>query len=147
LAGAVGIGLAGQTPPAQEPPGQTTPSAQKPKVKPVGVTPIVSIDGKDNYEAYCAVCHGRDAKGNGPAAPAMKAAVPDLTTIAARSKGTFDSPHVEYVIRQPGKTPTPAHGAEEMPIWGDVFQTEDRARSTLRIKNLVRYLQSIQTRE
>jgi mono/diheme cytochrome c family protein len=66
LVGAVGVGAAAQTPPA--PP----PAAQKPTVKAVHAPPIVSLDGKDNYDAYCAVCHGRDAKGNGPAAPAMK---------------------------------------------------------------------------
>jgi hypothetical protein len=31
-----------------------------------------------------------------------------------------------------------------MPIWGEVFRSEDRARSTLRISNLVKYLESIQ---
>ena len=107
---------------------------------------IVSLAGKDNFDAYCAVCHGRDAKGNGPAAPAMKAAVPDLTTIARRHGGRFDAPAVEYVIRGTGKMATPAHGVEEMPIWGYVFDPTltDRGATTLRINNLVKYLESIQ---
>jgi mono/diheme cytochrome c family protein len=55
-----------------------TPAAQKevPKVKAVYAAPIASIEGKDNFEAYCAVCHGRDGKGGGPAAPAMKVPPP-----------------------------------------------------------------------
>ena len=140
LAGAVAVAAAAQGPPASAPP----PAAQKPKVKGVSAPPIQSLEGKDNFDAYCAVCHGRDARGNGPAAAAMKVPVPDLTTIAARHNGKFDLVHVEMSIRQPGRMGTPAHGVEEMPIWGDVFRFEDRARSMLRMQNLARYLESIQ---
>ena len=121
-----------------------TPSGQKPKIKTVAAVPIQSVDGADNFQAYCAVCHGQGAKGNGPAAPAMKVAVPDLTTIAQRNKGSFNAIEVEQIIRGTGKTATPAHGTEDMPIWGEVFRAEDRAKSTLRIGNLVTYLKSIQ---
>ena len=125
---------------------QAPPSEQKasPNVKGVTTRPILSVEGKDNFEAYCAVCHGRGGKGDGPAAPAMKVAVPDLTTIARRNNGTFDGATVEYIVRGTGKTATPAHGVEDMPMWGDVFRSEDQARATLRIKNLVKYVQSIQ---
>jgi mono/diheme cytochrome c family protein len=120
-------------------------SAQKPipQVKSVAAAPISSVEGADNFVAYCAVCHGHDAKGNGPAAPAMKSPVPDLTTIAKRH-GRFSAADVEQIIRGTGRTPTPAHGVESMPVWGQVFVNEDRGRSTLRIGNLVKYLQSIQ---
>ena len=76
----------------------------------------------------------------------MKAPVPDLTTIARRHGGKFDSAAVEYIVRGTGKTETPAHGTKEMPIWGPVFASAvgDPAATTLRIKNLVRYLESIQ---
>ena len=108
--------------------------------------PINSVEGVDNFNAYCAVCHGSDGKGNGPAAPAMKVPVADLTTIAKRNKGRFNPVQVEETIRGTGKTPTPAHGVEEMPIWGEVFRSEDKARSTLRIGNLVMYIESIQAK-
>jgi len=125
---------------------QRPPAGQKPvpKVTLAPCNPISSIEGKDNFEAYCAVCHGHDAKGNGPAAPAMKAAVPDLTTIATRHGGKFDPLAIEYIVRGTGKTETPAHGVEEMPIWGVAFSTGDAAVRTMRIKNLVTYLESIQ---
>ena len=124
---------------------QTQP-AQKPKIKMAAAVPINSVEGVDNFNAYCAVCHGQDGKGNGPAAPAMKVPVADLTTIAKRNKGRFNSAQVEETIRGTGKTPTPAHGVEEMPIWGEVFRSEDKARSTLRIGNLVLYIESIQAK-
>jgi mono/diheme cytochrome c family protein len=116
----------------------------QPKVVSKGSVPLVSIDGKDNFVEYCAVCHGTDAKGNGPAAPAMKSPVPDLTTMASRNNGRFDAAHAEILIRTAGSLPTPAHGVETMPIWGAVFKSEDQARANLRIKNLVTYLRSIQ---
>ena len=123
-------------------------SAQAPKpapqVKRVAAMPINSVEGRDNFVTYCAVCHGEDGKGHGPAAPAMKAPVPDLTQIARRHKGQFSTTDVEQIIRGTRNTATPAHGVAEMPIWGDVFRNEDRARQTLRIGNLVKYLQSIQ---
>ena len=123
------------------------PSGQKPvpKIKATTVVPIVSLEGKDNFDAYCAVCHGKDARGDGPAAPAMKVAVPDLTGIAKRNNGKFNAISVQDVVKGNGRTGTPAHGVEDMPIWGDVFRSEDNARATLRIRNLVRYLESIQT--
>jgi mono/diheme cytochrome c family protein len=96
--------------------------------------------------AYCAVCHGKDAKGGGPAAAAMKLPVPDLTTLAGRNGGKFNYFAVEDIIRGTGKDPTKAHGTEDMPVWGPVFTAaiSDTASRTLRIKNLVTYIQSIQ---
>jgi len=117
---------------------------QKPKIKAVAAAPIVSIEGADNFQAYCAVCHGRDGKGNGPAAPAMKVPPPDLTTYAQRHDGRFNEIQVQDIIKGTGKTATPAHGVEEMPIWGEVFRSEDKARSALRIHNLMKYVELIQ---
>ena len=124
------------------------PAGQKPVVKSVPARPIVSIEGEDNFQAYCAVCHGKDAKGNGPAAPAMKVPVPDLTLIAKRHDGKFNALEIEYIIKGTGKSmTTPAHGVESMPIWGDVFRaggSADPLVATARVRNIVKYLQSIQ---
>jgi mono/diheme cytochrome c family protein len=75
------------------------PAQEKPAVKSAPMRTIVSVEGKDNFEAYCAVCHGKDAKGTGPAAPAMKTPVPDLTLIAKRHGGKFDPIEIENTIR------------------------------------------------
>jgi mono/diheme cytochrome c family protein len=133
---------------AQAPAGPPTPAQQKPVVRSVAAPPIASVEGEDNFKAYCAVCHGPDGRGDGPAAPAMKAPVPDLTQLAKRHGGKFDPLTVEQVIRGTDrKMTTPAHGVESMPIWGDVFRANgslDPAVTTVRVRNLVKYLQGMQ---
>jgi mono/diheme cytochrome c family protein len=104
---------------------------------------IQSIEGVDTYKALCAVCHGAQAKGNGPAAPALKKAPADLTGISRRHAGKFSDADVEEMI----VAKQVAHGTREMPIWGPVFDAmaSDRTFSKLRMANLVAYLKSIQT--
>jgi mono/diheme cytochrome c family protein len=139
LVAALGVAAARGTS-AQAPPG--------PSVKTVPCEPIASVEGKDSYVAYCAVCHGSDGTGNGPAAVALKAPMPDLTTLAARHDGKYPSAVVHSLLI--GRTTIPTHGTATMPIWGPTFrQAEGRAaehdpRTTLRIKNLVDYLGSLQ---
>lgn len=118
---------------------------QIPAVKSVATIPIQSVEGKDNFDAYCAVCHGPDAKGHGPAAPAMKTAVPDLTKIAERNHGEFNAAQVEYTIRGKDRMMTPEHGVQDMPRWGEVFRAEDPMRALLRINNLVTYVEALQS--
>ena len=106
---------------------------------------IQSVEGVDTYKAYCAVCHGPAAKGNGPAATALKKAPADLTTIAKRSGGKFSPTDVEAVVM--GQQVMASHGSRDMPIWGPVFQSlaPDSSVMKLRVGNLVNYLKSIQT--
>lgn len=119
----------------------------KPTVKRVAAQPIASVEGKDNFEAYCAVCHGKDAKGHGPAAPAMKAPVADLTILAKKSGGKFNPIAVEETITGSSRQMA-AHGDADMPIWGPVFRSMqgDANIGVLRVKNLVGYIESIQAR-
>ena len=97
------------------------------------------------FRAYCASCHGIDAKGTGPAAPALKARVPDLTLLSVRNLGRFPAAHVREVIV--GEQVVAAHGSREMPIWGPIFhQVEgDQDWGNVRLENLVKYLASIQS--
>lgn len=110
------------------PPGYTNPSS-----------------GRQMFDAYCASCHGQGGKGNGPAASALKATPTDLTQLAAKNGGKFPEAHVAQVIR--GDSLTPAHGSKDMPVWGPIFFSlaqHDSAQEQLRIRNLTRYVASMQ---
>ena len=107
---------------------------------------IHSVEGPDLFRAYCASCHGKDGKGNGPVAPALKATVPDLTLIAKTNRGTFPVARVRRIIL--GEGMIASHGSREMPVWGPIFhQVEaDVDRGPVRVENLVKYLESIQVK-
>jgi len=101
--------------------------------------------GKQMYMAYCASCHGTDAKGDGPASPALKQFPTNLTVLAVKNGGVFPESHVAQVIR--GDLMTPAHGSKDMPVWGPVFMSLDRdgdATVQLRAHNLSTYIGSLQ---
>lgn len=106
---------------------------------------IPSIDGPTLYTAYCAVCHGRAADGNGPMAPILKERVPDLRTIAKRNGGTFPLARVQKTI-DGTESAGLGHGTREMPVWGPIFSrvTSDWDYGKVRIYNLAKYLESIQ---
>ena len=106
---------------------------------------IYSVKGPDLFRTYCAACHGSDAKGGGPVAPALKAKVPDLTVLAKSSGGKFPTERVRKVIT--GEEVVASHGSREMPIWGPIFHQieSDQDLGNVRIENLTKYLASIQS--
>ncbi len=106
---------------------------------------IRSVEGPDLFRAYCASCHGKDGKGNGPAAATLKATVPDLTTITVNNDGNFPVARIKRIIM--GEGMIASHGSREMPVWGPIFHQveEDVDRGNVRVENLVSYLESIQT--
>jgi mono/diheme cytochrome c family protein len=119
--------------------------APTPQIKEVKAGAFVGIEGKETFAAYCAVCHGDNAKGNGPAAPALKMPVPDLTTMTARH-GKFDGLAIERTITGVDKMPV-AHGTLTMPMWGPIFvSTGNDKTALLRAKNVVDYLKSLQAK-
>lgn len=109
---------------------------------------IRSLAGRDLFEFYCAMCHGRDGKGNGPVVAALKVPPPDLTLIARRSGGSFPRQRVEEFVTNGGAVLAPAHGTSDMPVWGPVFRGLDPSdtRVKVRIANVVEYIESIQVK-
>jgi len=101
--------------------------------------------GKEMFMSYCASCHGKDAKGDGPAAIALKQTPADLTTLARRNGGKYPSDRVTSILR--GQASLMAHGDQEMPVWGPVFWKMSQGREELvqmRISNLNKYVESLQ---
>ena len=64
-------------------------TAQNVEIKKVPIRPTPAESGQVMLSEYCVVCHGKDAKGSGPAAPALKVPSADLTTLAKRNGGSF----------------------------------------------------------
>ena len=101
--------------------------------------------GKEMYRAYCAACHGTDGKGDGPAGAALKSLPSDLTVLARRNAGKFPELRVFGAIN--GDLRVAAHGSQDMPTWGAVFRQMDGtdvAGVKLRIRNLTKYVESLQ---
>jgi mono/diheme cytochrome c family protein len=105
---------------------------------------IYSVKGPDLFRAHCAACHGSDAAGNGPLASALKAKPADLTVLAKNNRGQFPSSRVRKAIT--GDDVLASHGSREMPIWGPIFHQieSDQDFANVRLKNLVKYVESIQ---
>ena len=119
-------------------------SQQKPSPSKPGSAPV-ELSGKEMFKAYCASCHGEDAKGHGPAAIALKSAPPDLTLLAKRNNGKFSADYVNTVVGH--GVNTPAHGSTDMPIWGPVFTgVNDQRLVILRVNKLSEYLETLQVK-
>jgi mono/diheme cytochrome c family protein len=128
-------------------PSQSNSQTAKPEVKNVPPVYTNPASGRQMYDAYCASCHGQGGKGNGPAAPALKNVPTDLTQLAAKNGGTYPEAHVAQVIK--GDMMMVAHGSKDMPVWGPVFlylEQHDPALAQLRVRNLTKYIESLQNK-
>lgn len=117
----------------------------KKEIKHVPIKATSAASGEEMYKTYCAVCHGTDGKGNGPAASALKVPPSDLTALAAKSGGKYPALKVSSVIR--GEEAMPAHGSKDMPIWGKLFWSMSSGHESevqQRVTNLNKYIESLQ---
>jgi mono/diheme cytochrome c family protein len=97
------------------------------------------------FENYCAACHGRSAKGDGPLSDSLKSRPADLTMIAKRNGGEFPTDQVARIID--GRNPVKGHGGGDMPIWGDAFaKSTDTMPIDEKIRRLVAHLRSVQVK-
>jgi mono/diheme cytochrome c family protein len=127
----------------------TVSTAQEAKtaVKHTAAPMTSAASGKEMFLSYCASCHGKDAKGDGPAAKSLNSLPADLTTLAKRNSGKYPSDRVTSVLR--GQATLMAHGDQEMPVWGPVFWRMSQGHEVevqQRISNLNRYIESLQTK-
>ncbi len=116
-------------------------------IKHVPIKPTSAASGQEMFTTYCAVCHGKDGKGAGPAAEALKTPPTDLTSLAAKNGGKYPSMKVASVIR--GQDVLAAHGSRDMPVWGKLFWTISEgsdAEVLQRVANLNKYIEGIQVK-
>lgn len=126
---------------------QAAPTQSGTVVKHVPIANAAPNSGKEMFNSYCAVCHGKDAKGSGPAAAAMKTQPADLTALAKNSGGKYPGSHVAAVIR--GQATTASHGSQDMPVWGPLFSSISQGHDSQvqqRITNLTGYIETLQAK-
>ena len=111
------------------------------------------VSGKLMFRQYCAQCHGMNATGDGPVAPALKKKPANLTLLSKKNGGVFPEKEVRDFIT--GAKTAASHGSREMPIWGYIFMYRPYARANNaevlskdqvnhKIEMLVNYVKSIQ---
>ena len=101
--------------------------------------------GRTLFVQNCTVCHGTQGKGGGVLAKALNLSPPDLTTLAARTKGVFPSAHVLSMLREGGGET--AEGDKAMPVWAKIFSHEcgeDYGKRA--VAEIERYIEAIQQR-
>jgi len=138
---ALGASVAAQSPPRASAP---------PTVTIVAARATTSVDGATLYQAYCASCHGRDGKGNGPAVHALRTPAPDLTRIGVTHTDTDCVRHVmqEFLAgHRSSSEPKVSENDLDMPNWAPIFYamwTSSSGVATMRMRNVARHVNSIQ---
>lgn len=124
----------------------TAAAQTKPVIKDVPAKMTRSLDGKDLFGQFCAVCHGVDGKGNGPAAPALKKSPGDLTQLSRKHNGVFPKLAAKMSITGGGNVME--HGTREMPMWGSVLSEtgQQKAMGDMRVQALLAYMEQIQAK-
>lgn len=117
---------------------------QAPRDQPTSV--LATTAGRDTFRQFCAPCHGTTAHGDGPVASMLNVRPTDLTRVNRRNNGVFPLQTLEATLTLSTRMRTPAHGSEQMPVWGPVFVSVDgsQVRVNARVGNLLAYLESIQ---
>ncbi len=113
----------------------------------VPVKQTSAASGKEMFTTYCAVCHGTDGKGGGPAASALKVPPTDLTMLSKNNGGKYPAMKVTSAIR--GDSDHPAHGSKDMPVWGSLFLNMSHGHEgevQQRVANLSQYVESLQAK-
>jgi mono/diheme cytochrome c family protein len=118
-----------------------------PNVKMVPVRSTSAASGQQMFNNYCSTCHGKEGRGDGPVAAALKKAPADLASLTSHNNGKFPELEVYHSIKGDGMIA--AHGSQEMPVWGDVLKSLDADTDSmvrLRIANLTSYIKSLQSK-
>jgi mono/diheme cytochrome c family protein len=115
-------------------------------IKKVNARPTETLNGVDLFKEYCAVCHGSAAKGDGPAAEALKKRPADLTELARKNGGSFPELQVMNYIK--GEDVVAAHGSRDMPVWGTIFSQMSSNQDLVHVRTyaLLKYIEQLQVK-
>jgi mono/diheme cytochrome c family protein len=105
--------------------------------------------GAELFAKHCAPCHGPTGAGDGPLVGELRVPPANLRTIAKRH-GRFDESLVRSTID--GRRAVAAHGPRDMPVWGEVFESElsaegvprPQATAVMRAQLLTDYVRTLQ---
>ena len=103
-----------------------------------------SLRGQEHFKLYCSQCHGED--GRGLAIDTLVTQPADLTRIVAK-RTSSEFPVQEIAEFIDGRRAVKAHGPRAMPVWGEVFATEehlDQDKIRGKLGEIIAYLMSIQ---
>ncbi len=113
--------------------------------------PAAAQSGKQDYEKYCADCHGSGGRGNGTALETipMNPPPPDLTQLTRSNGGKF--PFDDVVDTIDGRKSIPSHERLQMPFLGTTLQKpgqeftpDSDAAVKKRIEAMAQYVESLQ---
>ncbi len=103
--------------------------------------------GEAIYIRYCAACHGKSLKGDGPVAAGLVKKPINLTELAKNNGGTF--PYEKTAAAIDGRQTTRMHGNPDMPVWGEIFSTSSRTDAPTAesaVKQITHYVWSNQVK-
>jgi mono/diheme cytochrome c family protein len=102
--------------------------------------------GRALYLERCASCHGTNADGHGPVAPALSTPPANLRLLSERYGNPVPPDQIARFID--GRAEVKAHGPRDMPVWGEDAWNYDghgnKGRLRSWVTKLIAYLQSIQ---
>ncbi len=131
---------------SQEAPPQGTPAPSTEKMKTAtGPDLGEAAAGEVIYFRYCAACHGRSLKGDGPVAPGLVKKPIDLSQLAKKNGGVF--PYEKTATAIDGRQTTRTHGTPDMPVWGEIFALTsgtDAPDAPSAVKRITHYIWSQQ---
>jgi mono/diheme cytochrome c family protein len=136
---------------AQDPPKPTPPPGAKPAAEKVKTAAGPDLGeaaaGEVIYFRYCAACHGKSLKGDGPVASGLTKKPIDLTELAKKNDGTFPFDKVAAMID--GRETNRMHGTPDMPVWGEIFaltKSSDAPNAESAVRRITHYVWSQQAR-
>lgn len=107
------------------------------------LTPTLPTSGESMFNHYCATCHGKTGKGDGPAAPALRKTPPNLAELSMRNRGKFPEMRVYSAILGDFEKPD----FENCSAWGALLQSlshNNPSELQMRVSALTHYVRTLQ---